>query len=71
MTLFLTRVVFLIFLFIRTLYNVYPNTRQSYSELYLPLEKRFHNGSLTCQVQNQALDKPLMTTYTLNIQCKE
>ncbi|UJR25722.1 hypothetical protein I4U23_007074 [Adineta vaga] len=51
-------------------YHVYPNTHQSHSELYLPLEKRFHNGSLTCQVQNQALDKPLQSSYTLNIQYK-
>jgi hypothetical protein len=46
---------------------VSPNT----SELRLPLEKRFHNGQLTCQVNNQALDNPLSTSRTLNIQCKK
>ena len=40
------------------------------SELRLPLEKRFHNEQLTCQVNNQALDQPLSTSRTLNIQCK-
>jgi hypothetical protein len=44
-----------------------PNT----SELRLPLEKRFHNGQLICQVNNQALDNPLTTTRILNIQCKK
>lgn len=48
-------------------YTVSPNT----SELRLPVEKRFHNGQLTCQVDNQALDNPLSTTRTLNIQCKK
>ncbi|CAF4900498.1 unnamed protein product, partial [Rotaria sp. Silwood2] len=52
-------------------YIVHSDTRQSYSELYLPLEKHFHNGLLTCQIDNQALDKPLITSYTLNIECKE
>jgi len=48
-------------------YIVSPNT----SELRLPLEKRFHNGQLICQVDNQALDNPLSTSRTLNIQCKK
>ncbi|CAF1149692.1 unnamed protein product [Adineta ricciae] len=51
-------------------YHIYPNTRQSYSELHLPLEKRFHNAILTCQIHNQALDKPLQASFTLNIQYK-
>ncbi|CAF2092548.1 unnamed protein product [Rotaria magnacalcarata] len=51
-------------------YNVRSDTRQSYSELNLPMEKRFHNGLLTCHVENQALDTPLITTYTLNIEYK-
>lgn len=50
-----------------SLYTVSPNT----SELRLPLEKRFHNGQLTCQVNNQALDHPLITSRLLNIQCKK
>jgi hypothetical protein len=50
-----------------TFSTVLPNT----SELRLPLEKRFHNGQLTCQVNNQALDNPLSTSRTLNIQCKK
>lgn len=49
-----------------SLYTVSPNT----SELRLPLEKRFHNGQLTCQVHNQALDHPLLTSRLLNIQYK-
>ena len=56
---------------IRSLYSIHPNIHQSFSELYLPLEKRFHNGLLACQVNNQALDKPLITSYRLNIECKE
>ncbi len=48
-------------------YTVSPNT----SELRLPLEKRFHNGQLICQVNNQALDNPLTTTRLLNIQCEK
>ncbi len=47
-------------------YTVSPNT----SELRLLLEKRFHNEQLICQVDNQALDNPLSTSRTLNIQCK-
>ncbi|CAF0805722.1 unnamed protein product [Adineta steineri] len=50
-----------------SLYKNYLNTSKSYSELYLPLEKHLHNNSLTCQVQNQALDKPLITSFALNI----
>jgi len=42
----------------------------STSELRLPLEKRFHNGQLICQINNQALDNPLSTSRILNIQCK-
>ncbi|UJR23196.1 hypothetical protein I4U23_026215 [Adineta vaga] len=47
-------------------YTVSPNT----SELRLPLEKRFHNEQLICQVNNQALDNPLSTSLRLNIQYK-
>ncbi|CAF0846546.1 unnamed protein product [Rotaria sp. Silwood1] len=47
-------------------YIVSPNT----SELRLPLEKRFHNEQLICQVNNKALDNPLSTSRTLNIQYK-
>ncbi|CAF1643331.1 unnamed protein product [Rotaria magnacalcarata] len=46
--------------------TVSPNT----SELRLPLEKRFHNEQLVCQVNNKALDNPLSTSRTLNIQYK-
>ncbi|CAF3337413.1 unnamed protein product [Rotaria sp. Silwood1] len=53
-----------------SLYIIHSDTRQSYSELYLSLEKRFHNGLLTCQIDNQALDKPLTTSYSLNIEYK-
>ncbi|CAF1385753.1 unnamed protein product [Adineta steineri] len=49
-----------------SLYTVSPNT----SELRLPLEKRFHNQQLICQVNNQALDNPLTTSRKLNIQYK-
>ena len=48
-------------------YTVAPNT----SELRLPLEKRFHNQQLICQVNNQALDDPLSTSLRLNVQCKK
>lgn len=34
------------------------------------MEKRFHNGLLTCEIENQALDKPLITSHGLNIECK-
>ena len=47
-------------------FTVSPNT----SELRLPLEKRFHNQQLICQIDNQALDNPLTNSRTLNIQCK-
>ena len=53
-----------------SLFNIYPNSQQSRSDLSLPLEKRFHNGLLTCQIHNQALEAPLIATQTLNIQCK-
>ncbi|CAF0978283.1 unnamed protein product [Rotaria sordida] len=53
-----------------SLYTIHSDTRQSYSELYLPLEKSFHNGLLTCQIENEALDKPLITSYTLDIEYK-
>ena len=54
----------------RSLYTVNPSTPQSLSELQLPLEKRFHNGILTCRIDNPALESPLTVTQTLNIQCK-
>ncbi|CAF0928865.1 unnamed protein product [Rotaria sordida] len=40
------------------------------SELRLPLEKRFHNEQLICQVNNKALENPLSTSRKLNIQYK-
>jgi hypothetical protein len=52
------------------LYQIFVNNRRSYSELYLPIEKRFHNTSLICQIENQALEKPLIAMHQLNIQCK-
>lgn len=51
----------------RSFYLVSPNT----SELRLPLEKRYHQAELTCHVNNKALDQPLSTSRTLNIQCKK
>ena len=62
---------FFLYILIRTLYDTHPHSRQSYSELNLPLEKRFHNSLLTCQIHNLALDKPLMVSHTLNIQCNK
>ena len=50
-----------------SLFIVSPNT----SELRLPLERRFHDQQLTCQVNNEALDSPLNTFHTLNIHCKK
>lgn len=49
-----------------TYYIVSPNT----SELRLPLEKHYHNQQIICQINNQALDNPLITSRILNIQCK-
>ena len=50
----------------RSFYLVSPNV----SELRLPLERRFDQSELTCQVNNKALDQPLMTSTKLNVQCK-